>query len=92
VTKLCAMTKLGDLTIPILTLFPHLIWVCFIHYWILRIRMFLSLLDLDLLLFDQIRIWIYIRIRILPSTSKKSKKNLDFYQYLTSYLLFYFEN
>jgi hypothetical protein len=56
--------------------------------WILRIRMFLSLLDPDLLLFDQIRIWIYIRI--LPSTSKKSKKNLDFYKYLTSYLLFTF--
>jgi hypothetical protein len=37
--------------------------------------------DLDPSLFVLIRIW--VRIRILPSTRKKSKKNLDFYHFVT---------
>ncbi len=45
---------------------------------ILRIRMFLCLLDPDPLQY------LFARIRILPSTSKNMKKNLDFYCFVTS--------
>ncbi len=34
---------------------------------------------------------LFVRIQILPSSSKNSKKNLDFYCFLTSLLLFIFE-
>ncbi len=44
---------------------------------VLRIRMFLGLLDLDPLL----EVW----IRILLSLSKNSKKNLDSYCFVTSF-------
>jgi hypothetical protein len=50
--------------------------------WI-RIRMFLGLPDPDRHYF--------VRILILPSTSKKSKKNFDFYYLLTSFCFFIFE-
>ncbi len=48
-----------------------------------RIRMFLGLLDPDP--------WLFLRIRILPSASNWSKKNLDFYYFVTSFWLFVFE-
>jgi hypothetical protein len=52
--------------------------------WIrIHIRMFLGLPDPDPSLFVRIRIWIWIRI--LPSTSKKIKNNLDFYYFVTSF-------
>ncbi len=34
----------------------------------------------------------FVRIRILPSTSKKSKKNLDFYYFVTAFWLFISES
>jgi|688.fasta_scaffold1505005_1 hypothetical protein len=33
-----------------------------------------------------------VRIRILPSTKEKRKKNLDFYFFATSFWLFIYEN
>ncbi len=50
-----------------------------------RIRKFLGLSDPDPSLFAWIRIW----IRILPSSSKNSEKNLDFYSFMTSKVTFY---
>jgi hypothetical protein len=49
-----------------------------------RICMFLGLPDKDPSLF----VW----IRILPSTSKTIRINLDFYYFVTSFLLFVFED
>ena len=46
---------------------------------VIRIRKFLGLSDPDT---DQS---LYDRIRILPSSSKESKKDLDFYCFVTSF-------
>jgi hypothetical protein len=50
--------------------------------------MFLGLLDPDRIHQSEVR----IRIRILLSLSKNSKKNLDSYYFVISFLLFIFEN
>jgi hypothetical protein len=42
-------------------------------------------LDPSLFLRIWIRIWLQIRIRILPSTSKKSKKKIDLYYFMTAF-------
>jgi hypothetical protein len=55
--------------------------------WIHRIHMFLGLLDQDP--DPLVRVW--IRIRILLSSSKNSKKKLDSYCFVTSFGLFTFE-
>jgi hypothetical protein len=47
-----------------------------------RIRKFLDLPDPDPSVFVRIRIW--IRSRILPSSSKNSKNTLDFYCFVAS--------
>ncbi len=52
--------------------------------WI-RIRMLLDLLDPDRSLFVRIRIRIWVRI--LPSSSKNNKKNLDFSCFVTFFYL-----
>jgi hypothetical protein len=60
--------------------------VLWIQIRIHTIRNFLDFTDPDPSLFVQTRIW------ILLSSSKKSKKNLDFYCFMTSLRLFIFED
>ncbi len=53
-----------------------MLWICIIWASRIRIRHY----------------FVQIRIQILPSTSKKSKKNLDFYYFCDFFLIFFLWN
>jgi hypothetical protein len=55
--------------------------------------MLFGLLDPDpsFFLYESGSVILFVRILILPSTSKKIKNNLDLYSFVTSLLLFIFE-
>jgi hypothetical protein len=92
----CCGSGMSIPPLPLTTPFPNLKiyeYLMRTYLWepVLRIRirilMFLGLLDPDPFVRG-----IRIRIWILLSLSKNSKKNLGFYCFVTSFLLFIFEN